>query len=123
MKIKSQIERIGTPNSFFSVQGSDFGARFTKPVVTKNHMDAMTAFLDWLKENENQYGLVAVGHRIVHGGPNLHEPQRLTTGLVPMTVCRREMAKHDPVIQGEARLYREPARCNARYSLDFNDLT
>jgi acetate kinase len=82
MKWKGQLERIGTPNSIFSIQGNALRERFTKPVVAKNPMDALTVLLDWLVENENQYHLIAVGHRIVHGGPNLREPQRLTIGLI-----------------------------------------
>jgi acetate kinase len=79
---KGQIERIGTTNCLFSVQGSDLGEHFTKPIVAKNHTDAMTVLLNWIEENEDQYDLIAVGHRIVHGGSNLYEPQRLTIELV-----------------------------------------
>lgn len=82
MKCKGQIERIGTPNCLFSAQGNDLGEGFSKPVVAEDHMAAMTMLLDWIEENERKYGLIAVGHRIVHGGPNFHEPQRLTTELV-----------------------------------------
>ena len=94
MKSKGQIERIGTPNSLFSVEGNDSGERFTKPVVARDHIAAMTVLLDWIEENENMYGLIAVGHRIVHGGPNLHEPQRLTTELVEEL---RRLIPLDPV--------------------------
>ena len=82
MESKGQIERIGTPNSLFSVQENDLGECFTKPVVARDHMAALTMLLDWIEENKNKYELIAVGHRIVHGGPNFHEPQRLTTELV-----------------------------------------
>jgi acetate kinase len=82
MKCKGQIERIRTPNCLFSVQGNDLGERFTKLVVAEDHMAAMAMLLDWIEENENKYGLIAVGHRIVHGGPNFYEPQRLTLELV-----------------------------------------
>ena len=94
MESKGQIERIGTPNSLFSVQGNDLGERFTKPVVAQDHMAAMAVLLDWIEENENKYDLIAVGHRIVHGGPNLHEPQRLTTELVEVL---RRLIPLDPV--------------------------
>jgi acetate kinase len=94
MKSKGQIERIGTHNCRFSVQGSDLGERFTKRVVATDHMAAMTILLDWIEDNENQYGLIAVGHRIVHGGPNLHEPQRVTTELVGEL---RQLIPLDPV--------------------------
>ena len=41
IKRKGQIERIGTPNCLFSVQGNDLGERFTKPVVAQDHMAAI----------------------------------------------------------------------------------
>ena len=94
MKSKGQIERIGTPNSVFSVQGNDLVERITKPVVAQDHMAAMTMLLDWIEENENNYGLIAVGHRIVHGGPNFYEPQRLTLELVEEL---RQLIPLDPV--------------------------
>jgi acetate kinase len=94
MKSKGQIERIGTPNCLFSLQGNDLGERFTKPIVAKNHVDAMTVLLNWIEENENNYDLIAVGHRIVHGGPNFHEPQRVTTELVDEL---RRLIPLDPV--------------------------
>ena len=52
MKCKGQTERIGTPNSVFSVQGNDPGERITKPVVAQDNMAAMNVLLDWIEENE-----------------------------------------------------------------------
>ena len=82
MKLKGQIERIGMPDTVFSVQGAEPGENFTRPVDAEDHMAAATALIDWIEEREIDGGLIAVGHRIVHGGPDYHEAQRLTPALV-----------------------------------------
>ena len=78
VKLKGQIERIGKPDSVLSVLGENF----TLPVAAKDYMTAVAALMDWIQEREIDGGLIAVGHRIVHGGPNYHEPQRLTLELL-----------------------------------------
>jgi acetate kinase len=82
IKLTGRIERIGMPETVFSVQGADRGENFTLPVAAKDHMAAVAMLMDWIEEREKDGGLIAVGHRIVHGGPNYHEPQRLTSDLV-----------------------------------------
>ena len=78
MKLKGQIERIGMSDTALSIQGE----KFTLPIVATDYMTAVAALLDWIQERGLDAGLIAVGHRIVHGGPNYHEPQRLTPTLV-----------------------------------------
>jgi acetate kinase len=43
---------------------------------------AGAALIAWVEEHEKDGGLIAVGHRVVHGGPNYHEPQRVTPELL-----------------------------------------
>ena len=82
MKLRGQIERIGMADPMFSMQGADGGEDFMRPVAAADHMTAVAALMDWIEEREKDGGLIAVGHRIVHGGPSYHEPQRLTPALV-----------------------------------------
>jgi len=70
------------PDAVFSVQGADSGGNFTRPVAARDHMAAVAALMDWIEERDKDGGLTAVGHRIVHGGPNYREPQRVTAELV-----------------------------------------
>jgi acetate kinase len=39
-----------------------------------DHHAAMTAILDWLRKSGQDRSVAAVGHRVVHGGPDLVEP-------------------------------------------------
>ena len=82
LKLNGQIERIGMPEAVFSVQSADQGQNFTRQVAAKDHTTAVAVLMDWIEEREKFGRLVAVGHRIVHGGPNYHEPQRLTSALL-----------------------------------------
>ena len=82
LTLRGQIARIGMPDSVFSVQGADQIEHFARPVAAKDHTAGVALLMDWIKERDIASSLVAVGHRIVHRGPNFHEPQRLTLELV-----------------------------------------
>ena len=81
MKLTGQIERIGMHDPVFSVQGADQREHFTRPIDAKDHVIAVKVLMDWIEAHEKD-GLFAVGHRIVHGGPNYYEPQQLTPALM-----------------------------------------
>ena len=82
MTLKGQIERIGMADPVFSVRRTDQPKSFVRPVAAADHATAVEVLMDWIEESGNNAGLIAVGHRIVHGGPNFHDPKRLTTELV-----------------------------------------
>ena len=82
MKLKGQIERIGMPDTALVAQSVDKGENFTRPVDAPDHITAVAVLIDWIEESEMADGLIAVGHRIVHGGPEYHEPQLLTPALL-----------------------------------------
>jgi len=81
MKLTGQIERIGGAGSAFSVKGNDESENFTRPVNAGDHASAVQMLMDWI-EARHKSGLIAVGHRLVHGGPKYYQPQRLTPELV-----------------------------------------
>ena len=76
--LRGQIERIGMPGAALSVQGENF----TRPVAARDHTAAAATLIDAIEQRQMGGGLIAVGHRIVHGGQNYHDPQRLTAELV-----------------------------------------
>ena len=82
MQLSGQIERIGLPETVLSVGGIDQSEKVTRPIAAKDHTAAVEVLMDWIEAHENGGALVAVGHRVVHGGPNYHEPQRLTSALM-----------------------------------------
>jgi acetate kinase len=40
------------------------------------------AVLAWLNEHTTEASIAAIGHRIVHGGPRYHDPQRITPAVL-----------------------------------------
>lgn len=48
-------------------------AEGTKQIVAQRHKDAVAVLIDWLADQSANATIVAIGHRIVHGGPNYHE--------------------------------------------------
>ena len=53
------------------------GARTRAAVAARDHREAVARALEWLRANGLDDPPDAVGHRVVHGGPELREPVRL----------------------------------------------
>ncbi len=81
VKMKGQIERIGTPDAVFSTQQDEREAHATRRVAAADYASAVKRLIDWIDDKDIDDTLIAVGHRIVHGGANFHQPQRLTPTL------------------------------------------
>ena len=77
-----ELERIGTPQASLGVKGSNPRDNFSGPVTAADHTAAVDALMGWIEEHSGRDALAAVGHRVVHGGPNYSEPQQITTEMV-----------------------------------------
>ena len=82
VKIKGEIERVGTHDAVFSTQEGEHDARTTQPVAASDYASAVKLLIDWIEKKNLDGGLLAMGHRIVHGGPHFHKPQLLTPTLM-----------------------------------------
>ncbi|MCY7388503.1 MAG: acetate/propionate family kinase [Burkholderiales bacterium] len=80
--LRGQIERIGGAGAVLTAQGSKEREDFTQPIAGKDFPTAITGFLDWIRSQGIEQSLIAVGHRIVHGGSHYHLPQRVTPQLL-----------------------------------------
>ncbi len=76
------IERIGQPEATFVVKGLSQADSFSRLVTTPNHTEAVRLLMDWIEAWIQSGELTAVGHRVVHGGPQYFEPQRITPEMV-----------------------------------------
>jgi len=74
------IERIGLPDATWRAKGLNQADTFTRPVTAPDHKTAVGALMDWIEERRD--ALAAVGHRVVHGGPNYSAPRRITPQMV-----------------------------------------
>jgi acetate kinase len=80
--LEGKIERIGLPKAYFAVKGLNKADNFSRQVGAPDHAAAVEKLMDWIDERFNREELSAVGHRVVHGGPNYSEPQLITKGLI-----------------------------------------
>ena len=65
--LEAAIENIGQPSATLVTPNN------TRPVTVSNHSDATRLLTDWLAKQDATTSITAVGHRIVHGGPDYHE--------------------------------------------------
>ena len=80
--LAGRIERIGLSDARFAVKGNTQTDTFTRPVKAPNHAAAVDLLMDWIEEQITLSALAGVGHRVVHGGPNYREHQRITPEMV-----------------------------------------
>jgi acetate kinase len=88
-----QVERVGSPRPLLTIE--DIGS---KPIAkalrgAADHPAAVEQMLDLLQKRPEFSAVAAVGHRVVHGGPRLFEPQRITPRLIAQL---RGVAPLDP---------------------------
>ncbi len=76
------IERIGLPGAIFRVNGVNPGDNVSRPVIAPDHTGAVGVLMDWIESHSGCDALTAVGHRVVHGGPEYCEPRRITTEMI-----------------------------------------
>jgi acetate kinase len=80
--LEGRIEGIGMRAANFAVKGLDKADNFSRPVAAQDHTAAVAVLMDWIEERIGRGELTAVGHRVVHGGPNYWEPQLITAELI-----------------------------------------
>ena len=72
---RGELEGIGTAPHFFATEGGArvADAHFPEEEVATQE-DAVSRIFDWLKGHGAGLEIMAVGHRVVHGGPVFAEP-------------------------------------------------
>jgi acetate kinase len=80
--LEGGIERIGLPEATLRVKCLNQVNNFSGLVTAPDHTVAVGALMDWMEECSRRDALTAVGHRVVHGGPNYSRPQRITAEMV-----------------------------------------
>jgi acetate kinase len=83
-----QIERIGLASARLTVRDTP-----PRDIVAPDHTAAARVLMDWLEESAARTTLIAVGHRLVHGGPRYNEPQRINAAMVEEM---RRLSPFDP---------------------------
>lgn len=81
-RFAGRIEGIGLSDGCFVVKNKSQADSFTRPIHAPDHTAAVNLLMDWMDERFQPGELAAVGHRVVHGGPNYWEPQPITADMV-----------------------------------------
>ena len=80
--LKGELERIGTPQASLGVKGAKPSDNFSRPVAAASYAAAVDTLMGWIEEHSGRDALAAVGHRVVHGGPNYSEPRQVNSEMV-----------------------------------------
>lgn len=91
--VEGGIERIGLADATLRVKGSNQADNFSRLVPAPDHARAVEALANWIEQWLGDVPLVAVGHRVVHGGPKYWMPQLVTKELVDDL---RQLTPFDP---------------------------
>jgi acetate kinase len=91
--LEGKIERIGLPEATLRVKGVSQADNFSRPLAAPDHTTAVESLMDWIGERLGQVALTAVGHRVVHGGPNYSNPQLITKEMIQDL---RQLTPFDP---------------------------
>lgn len=91
--LSGRIELIGQPDGAFVSTGTDVNDRFRHPLAVPDQRSATLALMDWLRKRIKRGQLVAIGHRIVHGGPRYWKPESVNAAMLKEL---RELCPFDP---------------------------
>jgi len=77
-----KFERIGLPEGSVSVRNVAANEEETRSFCAANHVACVPTLLELLKAKTSLAALRAIGHRVVHGGPNYRAPQRVDAAML-----------------------------------------
>jgi acetate kinase len=87
------VNRLGQADAEFKVTHGTSPSAPSRPVDARNPEQALGLVLQEVLPLTGQAGLIAIGHRVVHGGPNYTTPQRVTPALLAEL---RRLSAFDP---------------------------
>jgi acetate kinase len=80
--LEGAIDRIGLPNAVFHVKSTNKDENVSRPVSAPDHTAAVGVLMDWIEKRSDGATLIAVGHRVLQGGPKYYKPQRITADMI-----------------------------------------
>ena len=88
--MSGKIERIGLPDSALTLTDIASGRTEQETISAPDHPACVGFLLDRLERKMSAAEILAVGHRVVHGGMHYREPQRATPEVL------RELSRLSP---------------------------
>lgn len=87
------VDRIGLPGGSMTLTDLAGGTSERRMLQIAHHKDCLEPLMAWLEQQIPRAELVAIGHRVVQGGPRYREPQRLTQEVMDEL---RRLSPYDP---------------------------
>jgi acetate kinase len=81
-ELSGLIDRIGLPPGTFTWKQERAGQAGRRTVDVPDHAACIEPVMDCVKDRLAREPLLAVGHRVVHGGREYREPQRVTPAVM-----------------------------------------
>lgn len=104
------IDRIGSSHDIFMWMQEGVGHGDRRPVAAPNHAACLEPIMECLKDRLAREPLLAIGHRVVHGGGKYREPQWVAPSVMETL---RQLSLYDPEhLPAEIALIQE---CVRRY--------
>lgn len=85
---------IDWPSARMTVTEDATSKKTSKAIHAPDHVAATQYVVEWLQKHVPSEELLAIGHRIVHGGPRYHEPQIVTDEVLS---ALRDILPFDPL--------------------------
>jgi acetate kinase len=82
MELSGSVALSGPDERCFHIQDKEGRILQSNPVSHANIRSAVLELTAWLLSNRQQYPLIAIGHRIVQGGPDHRAPEIIAEGLL-----------------------------------------
>ena len=76
------IDRVGSPNASFTLVNIDSKQTERAEISATDHVAGLEHLLERLSKTSGAANFSAVGHRVVHGGPRHHKPERVDNAML-----------------------------------------
>jgi acetate kinase len=80
--LEGGIERIGLPDATLRIKGVFETDSVSRLAMAPNHAAAAGVLMDCIETRGGRDAIIAVGHRVVHGGQKYTKPQRITPEMI-----------------------------------------
>jgi acetate kinase len=92
-RFTAKIERIGSSATELKISDHAKSVDASSPIEAHDHREAGAALAAWLEKQSGGNALAAIGHRIVHGGPDYAAPTSITPEVLGKL---RKLSPFDP---------------------------
>ncbi|MDO8356110.1 MAG: acetate/propionate family kinase [Nitrospirota bacterium] len=87
------VDRIGFPDVTLTLTDLASGTSERRTIQAAHHKDCVDPLVTWLEQKFTIADLVAIGHRVVHGGHRYREPHVITSEVMGEL---RRLSPYDP---------------------------